>query len=210
MVFNVFIIEKKFSESKSRVCNAMVHNPIYDGDGPVYESVQNREETQLPADTIQSTEPTDRQYDSLHVSTPPATSALQSDTTLNTVRYVDQPLHLHGKLFVHTKTSPSDSDAVSIPRSTSVSIPPARVMALKKNGQERNKLHLTLSLGGSGTNHFTGEVVPRSPPNASSVLADGDEAYTVMSPAGSLCRSLNSRHACDEVLAPEETVNIKH
>ena len=32
----------KLSGSRNRVCNVMVHNPIYNGDGPVYESVQTQ------------------------------------------------------------------------------------------------------------------------------------------------------------------------
>ena len=39
----VTITELKINDSTSRVCNAMVHNPIYDG--PVYESVQTQFET---------------------------------------------------------------------------------------------------------------------------------------------------------------------
>ena len=35
--------------------------------------------------------------------------------------------------------------------------------ALKKNGQERNKLHLTLSLGGSDANHCHNAEAPHVP-----------------------------------------------
>ena len=103
----------------------MVHNPIYDGDGPVYESVQTRlkENNETELNISQSEDTTDQQYDNLRV-------------CLNdTARYVDPPV--------------SNSANAPINRSASVSMPQItpKVMALKKNGQERNKLRLTLSLG---------------------------------------------------------------
>ena len=61
-----------------------------------------------------------------------------------------------------------------------------RVMASKKNGQERNKLHLTLCLGGkSSSNNRTSVVAPSSMPTIFAIVPeDVDEPYTVMSPTG--------------------------
>ena len=173
----------KFNESKIRVCNVMVHNPIYDGDGPVYESVQARFET-TESNMPQSVDATDRQYDNLRQNL--------SDTT----RYVDPPGQLQYLYTTNTAFEVNNSANAPLSRSTSVSMPPAtsRVMALKRNGQERNKLHLTLSLGENDSfNNPNGEVAPKPIPKTSVVApADMEEAYTVMSPAGVLCRSLNS------------------
>ena len=174
----------KFNESKNRVCNVMVHNPIYDGDGPVYESVRTRFETNNATESNmmpQSVDVTDRQYDNLRQS-------------LNdTARYVDPPGQLQHLYTTNTAFEINNSVNAPLSRSSSVSMPPAtsRVMALKRNGQERNKLHLTLSLGGNNSNG--GEVAQKPVPKTSAAApADMEEAYTVMSPAGVLCRSLNS------------------
>ena len=80
-LFNTFLTEIKLNESRNRVCNVMVHNPIYDGDGPVYESVQNQLEINNETE-IQSEDTTDQQYDSLRLS------------RNNTARYVNPPVHL--------------------------------------------------------------------------------------------------------------------
>ena len=152
----------------------MVHNPIYDGDGPVYESVQTQLEgnNESELNISQSEDTTDRQYDNLRLS-------------LNdTARYVDPPIQLH---YLYNNTV-SDSANAPINRSASVSMPQTtpRVMALKKNGLERNKLHLTLSLGGNdSSNSHISEVAPKLIPKTCAVApADMDEPYTVMSPAG--------------------------
>ena len=129
----------------------MIHNPIYEGDGPVYESVQTQlegnSETQLNISQSEGT--TDRQYDNLRLS-------------LNdTARYVDPPVQLQ---YLYNNTV---SDSV------------------KKNRQERNKLHLTLSLGGNdSSNSHINEVAPKQIPKTYAVApAEKDEPYTVMSPA---------------------------
>lgn len=186
-------------KSKSNACNAMVHNPIYEGDGPVYESVQVRvEETCLPADTLQVTDTTNHQYNSINT---PATSALQDNSSLNTVRYVKQPVQLQRNSFINTHTSAADNhDTEGTPRSTSTTLQAARVMALKKNGEVRNKLHLTLSLGGNESGHATGESLS---PSVCEVVSSGvDGTYMVMSPVSSLCHSLNAGRG--EVI-PEDT-----
>ena len=143
------------SESKSRVCNVMVQNPIYDGDGPVYESVQTQLETEL--NISQSEDTTDQRYNNLHTD-----NIVSDDSTM-----VNAPI--------------SGSASMSMPLTTS------RVMGLKKNGQERNKLCLTLymSLGSNdSSNSHTNEVMPESIPKMCAVApADMGEPYTVMRPA---------------------------
>ena len=75
-----------------------------------------------------------------------------------------------------------------INRSASVSMPPItpKVMAPKKNGQERNKLHLTLPLGENDcSNNHTNVDASTSIPKVHAVASeDVDELYTVVSPAG--------------------------
>ena len=175
----------KFNESKNRVCNVMVNNPIYDGDGPVYESVQTQYETNNATESNmpQSVDAIDRQYDNLQQSF--------SDTA----RYVDPPGQLQYLHTTNTAFEVNNSGNAPLSRSASESVPPAtRVMALKRNGRERNKLHLTLSLGGNNSfNNSNGEIAPKPVPKTSAIApTDMEEAYTVMSPASVLCRSLNS------------------
>ena len=151
----------------------MVNNPIYDGDGPVYESVlaqfEGNNETEL--NMSQSEDTTDQQYDNLRVG-------------LNdTARYSAPPAHLQ---YLYTNTA-SNSVNAPINTSASASIPRATPggMALKKNGQERNKLHLTLSLGGNDSSNS--DVSPELIPTSRAAVAPADvpdEPYTVMSPAG--------------------------
>lgn len=57
----------------------------------------------------------------------------------------EEPPQLHCQS--HFRSSAPDSG--NTPFNTSVSIPTARKMALKKNGMERNKLHLALTLNGN-------------------------------------------------------------
>ena len=65
-----------------------------------------------------------------------------------------------------------------------------RVMALKRNGQERNKLHLTLSLGGSEVGHNTeAPPVPTTSRTATNPVVPAepmDESYMVMNSASVL------------------------
>lgn len=72
-----------------------------------------------------------------------------------------------------------------------------RVVALKKNGQERNKLHLTLSLGGSEAGHnMEAPPVPTSSRTVAATIPEVpaepmDESYMVMNSA-SVLSSLQS------------------
>ena len=192
------ITEKTFSDSTNRVQNAMIHNPIYDG--PVYESVQPHFDT-LTAATQQALASSTTSADkSLCTTTPPA---LQNKAQ-KANRYIDQPSQQRCQSF--SQSSPTDNNT---PRSGSVSIPKARVMALKKNGRERNKLHLTLTLNGSDPSPTT--CVPKS--DGSSVTLSGtimcanpavaDENYMVMSP---ITGSLNAKVI---ELSPEDTAKYK-
>lgn len=65
---------------------------------------------------------------------------------------------------------------------------PLRVVGLKKNGQERNKLHLTLSLSGSEASQDTeAPPVPTSSRTAVLIPAEPvDESYMVMNSASVL------------------------
>ena len=152
----------------------MVHNPIYEGDGPVYECVQPQHEgnNETELNVSQSEDTTDRQYDNLRLSL--------SDTA----RYVDPPVQLQ----YLCNSTVSNLAHTPINRSASMSMPQTTsgVMTLKKNGQERNKLHLTLSLGGNeSSNSYTSEIAPKLVPKMGAIApADMDEPYTVMSPAG--------------------------
>ena len=166
-------IEIKLNKSKNRVCNLMVHNPIYDGDGPVYESVQNQLEINNESES-QSENTRDRQYDNLRLS--------WSDTA----RYVDvdPPIHLQ-YLSMNAASNTSDSVNSPINKSDSVSMPLTAPMVME-NGQERNKLHLTLSLDGKGfSDNHTSTVAPNSMSQVHAAAPeDVDEPYTIMSPAG--------------------------
>ena len=77
----------------------MVHNPIYNGDGPVYESVQNQLEINNETE-LQSEDTRDRQYNNLRLS------------WNNTARYVDPPIHLE---YLYTNAASNDSDLVNAP-----------------------------------------------------------------------------------------------
>ena len=149
------------NESINRACNVMVHNPIYDGDGPVYESVQNQLEINNETE-LQSEDTRNRQYNDLQLS------------WNNTARYVDPPIHLE---YLYINAASNDSDLVNAPinGSACVSMPPItpKVMAPKKNGQERNKLHLTLSLGENDcSNNHTSVVASTSIPQVHAVATE--------------------------------------
>lgn len=166
--FNVFRnnTERRNSDAKQRVCNAMIPNPIYGGDeaesGPVYDSIRPQYETLVAVAPSQT-------------SSLPGTSRNDELDEDKTVRYVGQPQlqpsQLRSMSFASSSVSDGNGDRPAVPptppRSTSVSITNARAMALKKNGQERNKLHLTLQLDESGSENLSEKI---------------DESYIVMSP----------------------------
>ena len=200
---------KALNITTNRMQNAMVHNPIYDG--PVYESVQPHFDT-LTASVKQdlSLSNTSASNDPPGSSTPP--SAGCSDSSQKMVRYLDQPIQPRSQ----SLSQPSTPDN-SNPRSTSVCAQSAtRVMGLKKNGKERNKLHLTLTLNGNkSANPAFGvpckkeeEVVLAGDllGNKRAVTSNGDENYTVMSPI----RGKNSCNIGRVIeLSPEDTDKYK-
>ena len=197
----VTITELKINDSISRVCNAMVHNPIYNG--PVYESVQ----TQFETLTKQGTSTSNTSACNSQPSTP--TSSEKS------IRYVDPPSSAHQASKIRSKSflshpSAPESDTDNIPRCTSVSIP-----VIKKIPKQRNKLHLTLTLTGTDSavaieahdhnaQNCTAKTISAVNPV---VLRDVDDNYTVMSPAAGR-RTLVDMDEWSE-LSPEDTEKYK-
>ena len=195
----------------------MVHNPIYDG--PVYESVQPHFDslTSVTKQDLSSsnTSACNSPPPSCSTSTPPNTlgNSLQAN-----VRYLDRPVHgiqshIQRSLSLSNPTTP-DNDTNQLTMSTQV--PTQRSMALKKNGKERNKLHLTLTLVGANDEANTkqpavskdavlgpsrdrsmtvpGVQVGRGP------RSSGDDNYSVMKPlAGSGMNTVITE------LSPEDT-----
>ena len=189
-IFQCFSLEQRCIDAKRRVCHTMVPNPIYGGDedddhetGPVYDSIRP-------------------QYEILASVSRDFTNVNNKVDDTKTVRYVDQPglhsSHLRSQSFV-TYSTVSDNNTVIPPRSGSLSVtPPARLIALKKNGEERNKLHLTLSLvdgsgsattieesGSSADHDIQGEVDDQlSQPQTNVDDGSGvmEESYMVMNP----------------------------
>ena len=133
----------KVTESKVCACNVMVHNPIYDGDLQLYESVHNQQ--YQSRDTVM-------QYDNIQCT---AASCRHQDNSIPDANcYVDQ------------KCTPS------------VTVTSTKKMSLEKDGQERNKLHLKLSLHGNDSSPTEG--IKSSFPKSSEVA---DETYLEMCPA---------------------------
>ena len=161
-----------------------VTNPIYEGDGPVYDSVQTQDvvNSVTKSNMLQSILTTDEQD----------TNIYQSLSDL--ARYKDRPVQLHYSLYPNAASDGSDTGTPVDTPTESMPLTAPRIMALKKNRQERNKLRLNLSLSGntsaknlSMTNEvFSGSVA------TTNAIADVDEDYIEMSPAGIQCNSLSS------------------
>ena len=117
----LLITEQRCQESKQRVCQTMVPNPIYDGDGegdgPVYDSVRPQYETLVAVAPARFTE------------TQQGSSVTElSHNDADVVRYVDPPSQLpqfRSQSFAHTI---ADIDGGSASRSYSVSLPPPRLL----------------------------------------------------------------------------------
>ena len=207
---------KTLNVSTNRMQNAMVHNPIYDG--PVYESVQPHFDT-LTATVKQdlSLSNTSASNSPPRSSTPPNTGSTNNSQRM--VRYLDQPIQLRSQSLSHPSTPDNNN-----PRSTSgMCAQTARVTGLKKNGKERNKLHLTLTLNGSESGNSTsgapqcgkdenvvlaGDLPGNQGGNKKrAVVSDGDENYTVMSPI----KRKDSGNIGGGVieLSPEDTIKYK-
>lgn len=168
----------------------MVNNPIYSG--PVYESIQPK------LDTLTATQ----QHQVSSVATQPSSNRPAcSPNAEGTVRYVDQPVHaspLQSKSFVSIHSSaPSSGNAANILQSESVS-----TQATKKNQKQRNKFHLTLSLGGNdpdcGTDVTSGSSLPAKSEGQASPMACINPVVHVLSDAGML-------NAGYDEISPEDT-----
>lgn len=192
-------LAQDIDNSTTRVSNTMVHNPIYDG--PVYESVECPVETHTNQQATGIDDMSGAPNHSMsHTFTPP-------NNLLGTPRYVDQPKDFQTSQFqsktffpkVHTLAS---HNAASSSQSTSTFSEPKRVMAIKRSGQQHNKLQFTDTSHNSGNNarstalvqgSLLGTVELRSEQAMcvnQTLLSDLEESYTVMSPAGSLARSV--------------------
>ena len=183
--FFLWFPEKRVNNTKTKLCKNMVHNPLYDRSGPEYEIVPPRLEssTQFTLPTIdeaRATRPANLHYDTINT---PRLSSRQDTPTADTDHYVDQPLHNSSKF---RSTSYSSNAHIYPPydiisRSASSPMPAPSLMGLKKNGQERNKLHLTLSLGKAnpivGTNALGN--------NHEVAASDSDDNYTILNPTAS-------------------------
>ena len=120
--------------SANRMYNSMVPNPIYDG--PVYDRVQPQfDALSAHSNSLSKKSTSSRAHDNLPSTTASTNPCFDHDEELPHLP------HLISK-------SPSSSNVYTLTDSphkidTSTGNPPA----LKKNGQERNKLHLTLPNG---------------------------------------------------------------
>ena len=166
-----YFTEKTHYESKIRLGKAMVDNPIYVGDGPVYESVLPSTGTQLSA--AKTSKAAANNYDNKHyeiLHTPEDAQVINS-----TARYIGQPVQPRRNSLDSSTCADLETIAKDVQchtRSKSFSTPTIRSVALKSNGQPRNKLNLTLTLG--------------TPTDVLSQRQDVEDPYTVMNPAASL------------------------
>ena len=113
----------------------MVHNPIlYEGDGPVYETVQTRREINNVTESDVNMPRSVVAIGGQHNNFPQNLS--------DVARYVDRPVQLQYLApDVVPQMTPLPVNACHCTDRTK-----SDMIALKKNGQERNKFHLTLSL----------------------------------------------------------------
>lgn len=170
----------------------MVHNPLYDRRGPQYEFVPSRLESsaQFTRPVVDETRATHPHYDTINT---PRFSSQQDMPTADTHRNVDQPhsadrsSHRPSKFHSVRALSSSNThnlpyDIISTSTSSSVPAPTFGLMGLKKNGQERNKLHLTLSLG--NVDRIVGT---HAPGRIHEVLTSDSESdnYTFLNPIAS-------------------------
>lgn len=207
----MFLLGKALNISTNRVHNAMVHNPIYDG--PVYESVRPHFDT-LTTSVKKDLSPSNTSASNGSrpgSSTPP--NAGNGNNSQKMARYLDRPIQPRSQSLSHPSTPDNNN-----PRSTSVCAQSAtRAMGLKKNGKERNKLHLTLTLNGSESANpasgapcrkeeavLAGDLLGNDG-DKRAVTTDGDENYTVMSPI----KRKDSGNIGMTELSPEDTDKYK-
>ena len=155
------VTERRLKDKKIKLCKSMVHNPLYDRSGPqYYEIVPRHRESSAQSTHVQPTHP---DYDTINTLRRTSHNERDTPTTDN------QPAHSMPR--IHSSSKAPD-DIVSEP--TSISVPAPSLMGLKKNGQERNKLHLTLSLGSVDLRNDHGVVT-----------SDSDDNYTILNPIAS-------------------------
>ena len=162
----------------------MVHNPLYDRSGPEYEIIPPRLESSTPftqpgMDEFSTTHPANQHYDTINTA---ESSSRQDTPTADAFHYVDPPLHRLSKFRNASLSSNAHThqsyDVIS--GSTSSSVPAASsLMGLKKNGRERNKLHLTLSLGRQA-DPTVGSTTAGN--NHKAMASDANDNYTVLNP----------------------------
>ena len=155
-----------------------ITNPIYEGDGPVYDSVQTQ-------DVVNSVPKSNMLHcQSILMTDEEDTNIYQSLSDM--ARYKDRPVQLHHSLYTNAASDGGDTGTPVDTPTESMPLTAPRIMALKKNGQERNKFCLTLSLGGNSLAKnlsMTNEIFPGSVATTNAI-ADADEVYIEMSPAG--------------------------
>ena len=180
----------------------MVENPIYVGNGPVYDSILTQPQCiRLEAQS--------EQKDTYHCVTNPHYESLpHSEMMADTARYIGQPVQ-HSLDHCHTSslTSQSETESIKHPSSKGTSASASVMMGLKSNGQPRNKLGLTLSLGGYDLTHecsLDNAALSKMHGNTvTSSIMHEEEAYAVMNPAGSLFYSFKT--GCKKKLTKEST-----
>ena len=163
----------------------MIDNPIYVSNGPVYDSILTQPQSIQIAGSEQmnnnNTCITNPHYESLHIR--------NSEMTLDTVLYIDQPNQpkrdLSNSCHSSSSTSLNGTESMRHKRSKSSSV---SASGLKSNGQPRNKLGLTLSLGGSDRprEYPLEDIAPSKTQGNNLSVMHEEEAYAVMNSAGSL------------------------
>lgn len=122
--------DNKCEESKQRVCQTMVPNPIYDGDGmvdedgPVYDSVRPQYETLVAVQAPLHPRVTPADEEMHHQAS--SVTEMSHNKDIDVVRYVDPPIQLppfRSQSFAQTIADP---DGGSMSTFYSVSIPPSR------------------------------------------------------------------------------------
>lgn len=163
----------------------MIDNPIYvGGSGPVYDSIMTQpQRMQSTGSDQKDTCITNPHYESLN-------------TTADTDRYIGQPIQPSLKP-CHASSSSSvhknETQHVSCSTTTASA---STMIGFKSNGEPRNKLGLTLSLGGEDS--ITEDNTPAARimhgiANVSSVDVDDEEPYAVMNPTSSLVQKAQEK-----------------
>ena len=195
--------------SRNRVCNYMIPNPIYDGDGPLYDRVGGQPHKDPDTSPTVQKEP-DLRYETFQQSSVGATFHEYSELKTANGASID-PLTAAKLQSASFCTSTTESNTVidqSTPQANRYEIDRSdtdhgtrSATSVKKSGKERNILQLRLCLSENDT---TNTNQAAAGPNESSTRApqssektdfeeeDEDEVYTVMNPVGSIqCHRVN-------------------